>query len=514
MQQTEEESPLAPLDPEIERTFRRRKRDAVCLREKIQQPRQAKMGDKTLRDLWIPQDQNAEADQPAIQANNFELKPALISMVQHNQFGGTALESPLTHIRNFLEYCNTLKCNGVPHDFIKMQLFPFSLRDGAKHWFHVMPEAQKDTWPHLLQAFYGRYFPPTKAVEFRDKITRFSQFDGESLYDAWKRFQGLLKMCPNHGQEPWLILQTFYKGLTQQTRAYVDSAAGGGIMSKTLDEATELIERMASHDFSWNNERVSHSPQPVILRPNTNDSVSAQLEAITKQLSSMMSDNASVVSAITTGGCQACGNSGHQTHECTNFMNVETSVSEVNYAQNQGPFTQSYNPSWRNHPNLSYKSGNQFGNFQPFQPSNASFRPNHCQGQSYQESSVSYAPSMQSSQVNQSSEIKELMKQQALMFSGIQETLKQQMQETLKQQSDVFLSAIQQLTAGSGSPSTKEARLPSQTEENPRGQCGAVTVVDAVTTRTGRSTEAILPRPSAATYVTPARRTTEATEKL
>ena len=129
MQQIED-SPLAPLDPKIERTFRRRKRAAACLKENLEKLK--KMGDKTLRDLWIPQEQNPESAQPAIQANNFELKPALISMVQHNQFGGTALESPHTHIRNFLEYCNTLKYNGVPHDFIKMQLFPFSLRDGAK----------------------------------------------------------------------------------------------------------------------------------------------------------------------------------------------------------------------------------------------------------------------------------------------------------------------------------------------------------------------------------------------
>jgi hypothetical protein len=42
-------------------------------------------------------------------------------------------------------------------------------------------------------------------------------------------------------------LQTFYKGLTEQTRSFVDSAGGGGIMNKTLDEATELIESMAAH---------------------------------------------------------------------------------------------------------------------------------------------------------------------------------------------------------------------------------------------------------------------------
>jgi len=32
--------------------------------------------------------------QPAVDANNFKLKPALISMVQQSQFGRTPLEDP------------------------------------------------------------------------------------------------------------------------------------------------------------------------------------------------------------------------------------------------------------------------------------------------------------------------------------------------------------------------------------------------------------------------------------
>ena len=56
-------------------------------------------------------------------------------------------------------------------------------------------------------------------------------------------------MCPHHGLERWLVLQTLYKGLTTHTRAFVDFAVGGGIMNKTLDEAFALIESMVSHHF-------------------------------------------------------------------------------------------------------------------------------------------------------------------------------------------------------------------------------------------------------------------------
>jgi hypothetical protein len=125
-------------------------------------------------------------------------------------------------------------------------------------------------------------------------------------------------------------------------------------MNKTLDEATELIERMASHDFSWTNDRALHNPLPGIHKISQPDSVAAQLEAITKQLSSIMSDSSSVVSAVQSiGNCQACGNAGHQTHECMSFASGDPVVSEVAYAQGQSPFSQSYNPNWKNHPNLS-----------------------------------------------------------------------------------------------------------------------------------------------------------------
>ena len=128
--QSSDSSPLADFDPEIERTLFRRRRELKQGEAVITN----KMGDKLLRDLWIPRDQVAgsEVAMPAVNANNFELKPALINMVQHHPFSDTALENPHEHIMNFLEYCNTLKLNGVPPEAIRMQLFPFSLSGNAK----------------------------------------------------------------------------------------------------------------------------------------------------------------------------------------------------------------------------------------------------------------------------------------------------------------------------------------------------------------------------------------------
>jgi hypothetical protein len=57
--------------------------------------------------------------------------------------------------------------------------------------------------------------------------------------------------------------------------------------------------------------------------------------------------------------CLICGKEGHSPLECTLSVPVETQISEVSYAQNQGAYSQIYNPAWRNHPNLSYKNANQ-----------------------------------------------------------------------------------------------------------------------------------------------------------
>ena len=47
-----------------------------------------------------------------IDANNFELKPILINMVQHQQFKGNPSEDPNGHLSNFLQLCGTIKMNG------------------------------------------------------------------------------------------------------------------------------------------------------------------------------------------------------------------------------------------------------------------------------------------------------------------------------------------------------------------------------------------------------------------
>ncbi|CAM0873640.1 unnamed protein product [Alopecurus aequalis] len=133
-------------------------------------------------------------------------------------------------------------------------LFTFSLRDGAKDWYHSLP-SREFSWDQISQAFLEKYFPLHKQSAARDQIFIFIQHDGESLYDAWEKYKALYKRCPNHGIERWLEVQIFYRGLTCASRRLFDMSAEGSIMTKTTEEAILLIENLAFHQFQWDSKQ-------------------------------------------------------------------------------------------------------------------------------------------------------------------------------------------------------------------------------------------------------------------
>ena len=80
-------------------------------------------------------DEYSAVRKPAMEANNFELKPALITIVLQHRYTGHPIEDPNEHMGRFPRMANTVKLNGVRPEVIKLQLFLFSLRDVAATWF-------------------------------------------------------------------------------------------------------------------------------------------------------------------------------------------------------------------------------------------------------------------------------------------------------------------------------------------------------------------------------------------
>ena len=84
----------------------------------------------------------------------------------------------------FIWMTNTMKLNGVRPEVIKLQLFPFSLRDVATTWFESLSYGSVNNWEELVEAYMIIFFLPAPTSERRGEIIAFKQEEYESLYTA------------------------------------------------------------------------------------------------------------------------------------------------------------------------------------------------------------------------------------------------------------------------------------------------------------------------------------------
>ncbi|GJS38731.1 reverse transcriptase domain-containing protein [Tanacetum coccineum] len=97
----------------------------------------------------------------------------------------------------------------------------------ARIWLEKEPPRSIETWDDLVSKFINKFFPPSKTTNLRNEITRFQQKFDETFYEAWDRFNDLLRGCPHHGFSELHQLDTFYNALNSIDQDSLNSAAGG-----------------------------------------------------------------------------------------------------------------------------------------------------------------------------------------------------------------------------------------------------------------------------------------------
>ncbi|GKB07909.1 reverse transcriptase domain-containing protein [Tanacetum coccineum] len=121
-------------------------------------------------------------------------------------------------------------------------LFLFSLEGAARIWLEKEPPRSILTWDDLVSKFINKFFPPSKTTNLRNEIMRFQQRFDETFYEAWDRFNDLLRACPHHGFSELHQLDTFYNALNSNDQDSLNSAAGGNFLDKMPRDCLRIIE--------------------------------------------------------------------------------------------------------------------------------------------------------------------------------------------------------------------------------------------------------------------------------
>jgi len=296
--------------------------------------------------------------QSEVQAQTITYPPSLIQLIQNNLFHGLSNEDPYAHLATYIEICNTIRLAGVPADAIRLSLFSFSLSGEAKRWLHSFKGNSLKSWDEVVEMFLKKYFPESKTTEGRAAISSFHQFPDESLSETLERFRGLLRKTPTHDFSEPIQLNIFIDGLKPQSKQLLDASARGKIKMKTLDEAMDLTESMATSDIAILRDQAHIPTKKSLLELTSQDALLAQNKLLSKQLETLTetlsklptqfhSTQTSHSSILQVAGCTICGGD-HESGYC--IPNEEQIAHEVNYMGNQprGNFNTSGFPGFQN----------------------------------------------------------------------------------------------------------------------------------------------------------------------
>jgi hypothetical protein len=329
------------------------------------------MAQKTISEYSAPSADNvATGPQLNLGDATFELKPALINMVQANPFCGKPHEDANAHLQHFLEVCGTFTIKNVAADAIRLCLFPFSLLGKAKQWFYAN-KGEVTTWERCANAFLKKFFPMGKTSALRGKISSFQQQADETIPEAWERLQEYIRACPHHGIEEWLLIQGFYHGLTGLARSHLDAAAGGAFLQHNVKDAKDLIEKMVINQ-GWNEERLQPKRRGVHAL-NEVDMLSAKMDLLMKKMEESSKQEtiqpyATARAIESDSWCEVCGGDDHSGNNCPETKEEVSFINNNNngyrpqqqqwnsrpfYQGNQGNgYNQNFNNSFGNQPSL------------------------------------------------------------------------------------------------------------------------------------------------------------------
>ena len=175
--------------------------------------------------------------------DEFKLKSSLLHHIP--KYHWLSMEDPNKHLKEFEVVCSSMTLINVDGNILKMKAFPFSLVEKAKDWLFELAPGTVTSWENMKIAFLEKFFPTSRVILLRKRISGISENQGESFLAYYERFKTLVASCPQHQMKEELLIQYFYEGLLPIKRQMLDASAGGALVDKTPIDANILIANRA-----------------------------------------------------------------------------------------------------------------------------------------------------------------------------------------------------------------------------------------------------------------------------
>src|SRR3954471_16116680 len=369
------------FDAEIERTFHARRRQARQAKLEFEEevvsvhsgsdpeseveimgevpPPERLLGDYGARNT--PGGRLTIINQP-VNVPNFQLHPSTITQLERKPFTGKVNEDANKHLQRFLTMSTTIKIEGHTEEAKKLRMFPFTLAEEAEEWFYSLPAGSITSWEEMEKVFLNEYFPASVFIRKRYDILNFKQQEGEPLGNAYKRFKRILVACPTHNMDKTEQMQVFVNGLRMKTKQLIDTAVGGSTNFTTASGITKIIEAIAANEHLELYDRCASKPEGIIdlkletSKTRVEDAIPAEVEKKLKAMNIGKQQVAQVQQAQPVS-CEIC-NGPHQTVYC---FATPKQIEEIKFLKQNNPYSNTYNPGWKNHPNFAWKDQQQQG---------------------------------------------------------------------------------------------------------------------------------------------------------
>ncbi|RVX23067.1 hypothetical protein CK203_008498 [Vitis vinifera] len=263
------------------------------------------------------------------------IRPHIVPLLPN--FHGMESENPYAHIKEFEEVYNTFREGGTSIDLMRLKLFPFTLKDKAKIWLNSLRPRSIRNWVDLQAEFLKKIFPTHRINGLKRQISNFSEKKMRSSMNVgkgiWRPSMLVLIMALIHGScyvfevtRGWDEPNSKELG---RMKAPVNPKGGMYMLSEDMDMKAKVA------------------------------TIARRLEELElKKMHEVQAISETQAHAMPCTICQSCD---HVVDECPTMPAVREMLGDqANVVgqfrpNNNAPYGNTYNSSWRNHPNFSWK---------------------------------------------------------------------------------------------------------------------------------------------------------------